>query len=49
MKLSPTKLGAGMLASGPVLITHSGSKLAWWIGNVFIVIGPLLMALSKGK
>ena len=49
MNISHTKLGAGMLAAGPILMTHGGSKLAWWIGNVFVVLGPLLMALSKGK
>jgi hypothetical protein len=49
MTISPFKLGSGMLASGPILITHSGSKPLWWIGNVFLVLGPILMAFGKTK
>lgn len=41
------KLGAGMLASGPVLVTLSGSKACWWLGYGFLILGPLLMSVSR--
>ena len=41
------RLGAGLLAAGPLLIQLGGNKEAWWIGMVFTVLGPILMALKR--
>lgn len=49
LPLDPQKLGAGLLAAGPLLLQFGGSKISWWAGLAATVIGPVLMALRKGK
>lgn len=43
------KLGAGLLAAGPLLLQFGGNKVSWWCGLAATVVGPVLMALRKGK
>ena len=47
--LDAHRLGASMLAAGPVLIQLGGSKGAWWVGMAFTVLGPILMAVKAKK
>lgn len=43
------KLGASLLAAGPVLIQFGASKAAWWAGLAFTVLGPFLMAWRRKR
>ena len=43
----PHRLGASLLAAGPVLMQLGGTKGTWWVGMVFTTLGPLLMAVKK--
>jgi len=47
--LDVAKLGGSLLAAGPVLLQLGGSRLTWWIGLGFTVIGPVLMCVRKAK
>lgn len=39
-----------MLASGPILTSVvGGGRVVWWIGLVFTVLGPVMMALKCGR
>ena len=49
MRLNYAKLGAGLLASGTLLIQFGSVKAVWWIGVVFTVAGPLLMGVRQPR
>jgi hypothetical protein len=41
------KIGAGMLATGTVFLNLVNQQVAWWIGVIFMVAGPILMGLKN--
>jgi len=46
MKLDFTKLGAGLMASSPLLMNMGSSKEVWWIGVGMAIVGPVLMSMT---
>lgn len=46
MNLDCRKLGAALMAAGPVLMQFSTAKWAWWIGLGFLISGPFLLAVK---
>lgn len=46
-RLDLTKLGAGLLAAGPLFLQFGQSKATWWVGFVFTIAGPVLMAVKR--
>ena len=47
MKLNPHKLGAGLLATSPLLINLGGSRELWWVGVISACLAPFLMAIDS--
>ena len=47
MQIDIQKIGAGMLAAGTVFLNLVNQQVAWWIGVVFMIVGPILMGLKK--
>lgn len=43
----PHKLGAGLLAAGPLLLQFGNNKVSWWAGLLATVVGPVLMAVKR--
>ena len=49
MRLNYAKLGAGLLASGTLLIQFGSVKAVWWVGVAATVIAPLLMSVRQHR
>jgi hypothetical protein len=49
VKIDTTKLGAAMLAAGPLLVQFGGSKVTWYLGVLFAAIAPFMMSCKFGK
>lgn len=46
MSFDFSKLGASLLASGPILMQFANDKKAWWAGLSMTIIGPFLLAMK---
>lgn len=47
MKIDTAKLGAGLLATSPLLLNLGGERWLWWLGVIMAVISPFLMSLKS--
>jgi len=43
------RIGAALLAAGPLLLQFGGSKLTWWLGLGMVVAGPVLMGVRRER
>jgi len=47
MTINISKLGGGLLATGTVLLNFASQKVAWWMGLIFMVSGPILLSINS--
>lgn len=43
------KLGAAFMTAGTALMQFVSDERAWWIGAVFMTIGPILLSIRHKK
>ena len=47
--LDLNRVGAALLAAGPLLLQFGGSKISWWLGLGMVVAGPVLMGVRRER